>query len=635
MPGSVEAMVLTEDRALVPRDFARPPVGADDGLLRVELAGICRTDAKVVDGSYPAPLPLITGHEIAGRIEEVGERAACRRGVAAGDRVVVEPVVGCGTCRPCRAGETRFRDHPRSYGTKTSCDVAPYPWGACSPLMHLAADSSVHRVPDGTSAELGMRSTVAIANGLQWTLSRGGVVQGHDVVVQGVGPIGRCCVAAARAAGARRVNAVGLSRDVLGRELAPQFGADVVVAADEHDVVEIVRATTDDRLADVVVDTTGSLQALRTALDIVRRSGTVVSGGITGSDVLTPLPLPMDVVTVKEIRLQGVFSFDGAAVRRAIELAADGRFPFERLITHRYDLRDAAEAVAALTDHTVTDRLKVVLVPRPSDRPGSALGKEEVERRARRRRVALGRDVRHGRERRAGEVLGDGPHGQVVVAGTEGPDERLVVGVPTGPRGGMAELSQTQEALGTLPETGDRVVQHRRRLGGDRVERAVLLLPGCDVLVLQAAPHPGEGLLQPRHQLRRRHAHRDANRHGFQGDARRVDRVDLTRVDRPDDGPLVGLVLDQSLLLQEAERLAQRGAADVESAGECSLQDRGARRQLAVEDHRADRGVDVHGQTATRSGGPGGGGVGEFLRHARSVSRFRRVSPPPRQRSRP
>lgn len=361
---SVEAVVLTERGRFTTRKFPRPRIGPDEGLLRVELAGICHTDADIVSRSYDSPLPLIMGHEIVGRVEEVGERAARRWKVSAGDRVVVEPLAGCASCRYCTSGNSRFCADAIGYGIATACTEAPHLFGAYSPLMYLAPGSVLHRVPDGMSAEVGMLCTVAISNGVQWTLARGGAQQGDDVVVQGVGPIGLCCVAAARAAGARTVIATGLGRDELGRDLARDFGADVVVNADEQDVIAAVREATHGELADVVVDTTGSPQALRTSLDLVRKAGTVVSAGVTGKDVLTPIP--MDVVTLKEIRLQGVFSFDSAAVRRAITLAATGRFPFERLVTHRFDLADAADAVAAVADHTITDRLKVVLMPPPS-----------------------------------------------------------------------------------------------------------------------------------------------------------------------------------------------------------------------------------------------------------------------------
>ena len=75
----------------------------------------------------------------------------------------------------------------------------------------------------------------------------------------------------------------------------------------------------------MVVDTTGSPAAVRTSIDLVRKTSTVVSAGATGKDTLTPLPL--DLLLLKEIRLQGVFSFDSEAVRRAIALVESRRFP--------------------------------------------------------------------------------------------------------------------------------------------------------------------------------------------------------------------------------------------------------------------------------------------------------------------
>jgi alcohol dehydrogenase len=354
-------MLLTEERLLRPQRFPVPQLGEDDGLLRVELAGICHTDVDILAGTFATPLPLIMGHEIVGRIEDVGSRAARRWGVRPGDRVAVEPMAGCGTCRYCTSGNARFCDAAVGYGTSTSAAQPPHLFGAYSPLMYLAPGSLVHRLPPAMSAESGMLCTVAISNGIQWTLARGGVRQGDRVVVQGVGPIGLSCVAAARAAGARTVVATGLSRDVRGLELAPAFGADVVVAVDGDDVVDVVRRATDDELADVVVDTTGSPVAVRTSLDLVRKTGTVVSAGVTGKDTLTPLPL--DLLLIKEIRLQGVFSFDSDSVRRAIALAGSGRFPFEQLITHRFDLAEAEHALRVVADASSGDRLKVVLVP--------------------------------------------------------------------------------------------------------------------------------------------------------------------------------------------------------------------------------------------------------------------------------
>lgn len=353
------AVVLNKRGSLSITDFARPELGPDDGLLRVEVAGICKTDVDIVSGAFDTPLPLIMGHEIMGVIDEIGERAAERWNVARGDRVVVEPMAGCGSCRYCTAGAVRFCSTVVGYGTTISSQRAPHLFGAYATSMYLSPGSIVHKVPGSMSSEVAMLCTVAISNGVRWTLGQGGVVQGDDVVVQGVGPIGLSCLAAARSAGARRVIAVGLARDELGFSLAPRFGADLVVAADRENVEEVVRHETRGQRADVVVDTTGSPQSLATSLRLVRPMGTVVSGGVTGKDTVTSLH--MDQVTLNEIRLQGVFTFDTNSVRRAIALAESDRFPFDELVTHRFKLRDVQKAIDKVADVKATDRLKVVL----------------------------------------------------------------------------------------------------------------------------------------------------------------------------------------------------------------------------------------------------------------------------------
>jgi alcohol dehydrogenase len=160
-------MVLVGRGELEAQAFPHPDLGPDDGLLRVELAGICHTDVDILSGSFDSPLPLIMGHEIAGIIEAVGERAARKWRVAPGDRVAVEPMAGCGTCRYCTGGESRFCADAVGYGTSTSSARAPHLFGAYSPLMYLAPGSLVHRLPAGMSAESGMLCTVAISNGVQ------------------------------------------------------------------------------------------------------------------------------------------------------------------------------------------------------------------------------------------------------------------------------------------------------------------------------------------------------------------------------------------------------------------------------------------------------------------------------------
>ena len=362
MAQQVRAMVLEAPERLVPREFGLPEIHDDDGLLYVEMAGICHTDVGLFHGTTRYAMPLIMGHEIVGRIAGIGPLAARRWGVREGDRVAVEAIVRCGFCRACVEGNYKYCRDGAGYGTFTPADRPPHLWGAYSQYMYLAPGSSLLKLPDGISSELGMLCTVAISNGLQWTVLKGGAKLGDAVVVQGVGPIGLACVAAAKEAGAGPIIATGLGADAYRLKLAREFGADHTLDVEAEDVVERVKELTGGELADLVVDVTGSGEAVRTSLKLVRPQGTVVSAGVTGDDTLTPLPL--DALLYKEIRLQGVFTFDNNAMRRALKLAQRNKYPFEKLLTHRFPLDRAEEAVkTAGRELPDAEPIKVALVP--------------------------------------------------------------------------------------------------------------------------------------------------------------------------------------------------------------------------------------------------------------------------------
>jgi alcohol dehydrogenase len=121
MPETARALVLTALGKLEPAELPLPAIGDDDGLLRVEAAGICGSDYQQFRGNLPgvgAVLPVIPGHEIVGRIARVGARAARRWGVSEGDRVVLEEV-------PHLPGVSA----PRVYGLTIPVTDAPGLWG--------------------------------------------------------------------------------------------------------------------------------------------------------------------------------------------------------------------------------------------------------------------------------------------------------------------------------------------------------------------------------------------------------------------------------------------------------------------------------------------------------------------------
>ncbi|HXG39393.1 MAG TPA: alcohol dehydrogenase catalytic domain-containing protein, partial [Candidatus Limnocylindrales bacterium] len=209
---TVRAAVLVAPRRIEVERLPRPSVDADAALVAVELCGICGTDLKTFAGDLPAPYPIVLGHEIVGRVAEIGERAARRYGVAAGDRVLVESSIPCWSCPACRSGAYRLCPTKGGYGTRLSVSVPPGLWGGLAELLYLAPGSIVHRLP----ASIGPRVAIAIplvANGLQWVTRMGSLRPGDRVLVQGCGPQGLAAALVARAGGAAEVTVTGLTTD--------------------------------------------------------------------------------------------------------------------------------------------------------------------------------------------------------------------------------------------------------------------------------------------------------------------------------------------------------------------------------------------------------------------------------------
>jgi alcohol dehydrogenase len=342
----IQAAVLEAPERIMMRDFDRPSLGQEDALLAVELAGICGTDWKTFHGKLPYPLPLILGHEILGRISAQGDGFAERYGLNEGDRVVVESHVPCWACLDCQKGDYRFCSRQLNYGTTTASSRPPHLWGAFAREMYLAPGTIVHRISEDIPAEAAVLVTGVVSNGFQWAKIQGGVQQGDVVVVQGSGPQGLACALVAHECGAAQVLMTGLTRDEARLGLALKLGADRTVDVQREDVVDIVRDMTAGRLADVVIDVSGSPQAIATSVDLVRKQGTIVLGGLTGKDTLTPLPI--DTLVWNGIKVQGVFTKGAQAIHEAIRLIESRRYPLEAMVTHRYPLSAASEAIRAI-----------------------------------------------------------------------------------------------------------------------------------------------------------------------------------------------------------------------------------------------------------------------------------------------
>lgn len=362
LPSKALAAVLMSNGDIELQRFDIPAVDADDGLLKVEIAGVCQTDVKIASRQAPASLPLVLGHEILGHVAAIGANAAQRWGVQQDDRVLVGPIAPCHFCKACIAGSSRFCDQATGYGRTISVVQSPHLFGGYAEYLYLVPGSILHRVPGELSWQAALLAGVTVANAVQWVCVKGGVKLGDTVVIQGVGPIGLCCAAVARESGAQTVIVTGLPADEFALMRALEFGADMALDVEKKDVSAVVRQVTDGEMADVVIDTTGSPNALLLSVRLARAMGTVVVAGLSGKGTMTPLPI--DEVLRKEVRIQGVFTFDSSSVDAALGLVTRNRWPFESLVTNRFALTETKQALSAAgRGEGWEQRLKVVIDP--------------------------------------------------------------------------------------------------------------------------------------------------------------------------------------------------------------------------------------------------------------------------------
>lgn len=347
----VRAAVQTGPRRIEMREFAKPTIGDDDGILRVEANGICGSDVEIFAGHIGASdrPPFIPGHEPMGIVEEIGEVAASRWGVQAGDRVALEVIVPCRACTDCLTGRyqaCRFRKY--GHGV-TDIDVAPHLWGGFAERMYLSPTSVMHRISNDLAPEVAAMYN-PLGAGVRWAAQLGEIGLGDTVVILGSGQRGICAAAAAKSAGAGTVIITGLESDGHKLELAREFGADhtVVVDGDDgRDIVDAVSQITNGDMADVALDLTPMAAGPVTdALSVVRFGGLVVLAGLKGR---REIPIVTDQIINRGLRIKGAFGVDATANKAAIALLESGRYPFEKLHTHTFGLDDVGLAIDTLS----------------------------------------------------------------------------------------------------------------------------------------------------------------------------------------------------------------------------------------------------------------------------------------------
>lgn len=333
--------------------FAAPARG--EVMVKIDAVGVCHSDLSGTNGTIALPLPLILGHEAAGRVIEVGEGVT---ELAVGDHVVANWIYMCGRCRYCNIGRPVLCDQQGKAlytmldGTSRTHDAAGKPLNVFSGVGVMAEYAVVHerslvkydpRVPADRAALVGC----AVTTGVGAAINTAKVVPGSTCGVWGTGGVGLNVIQGCAIAGAERIIAIDTSDAKL--ELARVFGAtDLIKAAPGEDLTKQLKKLTGGGL-DFAFECVGSGEVAAAAYKAIRRGGLAVVVGVapaTATTTVVTRTLPFEEKT-----LTGSY-FGSARPRedfpKMLSLYAAGKLKLDELITRRYKIDEAPQAFADL-----------------------------------------------------------------------------------------------------------------------------------------------------------------------------------------------------------------------------------------------------------------------------------------------
>src|SRR3954454_7532475 len=314
----MKSLLLKEYLQLELADFPQPQAGKGEVLVRVAACGICGSDVHGYDGTSGRRIPpIVMGHEAAGTVTAIGQDVTRFK---PGDRVTFDSTIYCGDCFFCRRGEVNLCDNREVIGV--SCgDYRRH--GAFAEYITVP-ERIVYHLPDSMSfPEAAMLEAVSVAlHAVHIT----GDIHGQTALVIGAGMIGLLTMQAARAAGAARVFIADI--DATRLDLARSLGVDEALNLSGTELTAEILNQTGGLGADFVLEAVGRNETIATAIDCLRKGGTVTLIG----NITPKVEIHLQKVVSRQIRLQGSAASSGE-YPEAIDLIANGEIKVKPLIT--------------------------------------------------------------------------------------------------------------------------------------------------------------------------------------------------------------------------------------------------------------------------------------------------------------
>lgn len=344
---NMKAILKTKEEAGVElRELPIPKPGPKEVLVKVKAAAICGTDLHIYEWNAWAQravqrLPIVLGHEFSGEVVEVGK--AVER-VRVGDYIAGESHIPCGRCYQCLNGFQHICGNLKLFGV--DCD-------GCFAEYAIIPEICARKIPEVISPEIG-----AILEPLGTAVRAAYEMKpaGATVAVIGCGPIGLFAIASARSMGAAKIFAIDVA--TLRLDLAIKVGADVILNSNDVDILLRIIEETSGVGVDILIDASGSVDAIRLGFKYLRKGGRVALIGLPSRAL--EIDLGPDVV-FKEAKVLGIHGREMFGTWTMMEnLLKEGRLKVDPIITHKMSLVSFSEGFELLKS---SQACKVILKP--------------------------------------------------------------------------------------------------------------------------------------------------------------------------------------------------------------------------------------------------------------------------------
>jgi 2-desacetyl-2-hydroxyethyl bacteriochlorophyllide A dehydrogenase len=324
------SVVLDAPNELRVEQRPEPQPGPGEALVAIHSTGICGTDLSILAGKIPVSHPLVMGHEMVGTILDVNGGFPPGRRLERDDRVLVDPVVYCGTCYQCSKGQVNLCPNGALMGRDRDggfSNTVAVPAANLYPLPQ--------EISDTTGPLLQVLTTCIHAQRLMT------LFPGESALVMGLGVAGLLHLQLAKARGATPL--IGVTRTASKRALAERLGADITLDPSDPKALETVLDHTSGRGVDVAIEAVGRGSTLAQSIEFTRVGGRLTLFGT----ITEPAPaLPYYQLYYKELLISNPRAAKPEDFPAAIDTVSDGTVELEPLVTGVFPLSRAEEALA-------------------------------------------------------------------------------------------------------------------------------------------------------------------------------------------------------------------------------------------------------------------------------------------------